>query len=43
MINSVDIKSTENMGGANSFIKVFGLNYNVLIIEGGLGGLMFSS
>ena len=42
MLNTVDLRLTYNLAITDSNVRVYGVNYNVLKIESGMGGLLYA-
>ena len=42
MLNTVDLNLTYNLAITDSNIRIYGVNYNVLKIESGMGGLLYA-
>ena len=42
MLNTVDLRLTYNLAITDSNVRVYGVNYNVLKIESGMGGILYA-
>jgi hypothetical protein len=42
MLNTVDLRLTYNSLITDSNVRVYGLNYNILKIESGMGGILYA-
>ena len=42
MLNTIDLRLTYDLNIGNSNVRVYGVNYNVLKIDSGMGGLLFA-
>jgi hypothetical protein len=43
MLNTVDLRLTYNLAITDSNVRIYGVNYNILKIESGMGGILYSN